>query len=340
MYGRDFKGNISFTPSPLIVIRRAAKDSERVSLIAISTVLEGDMWKVLVSVTFGEFYDQGKKQIAAYRVHEGEKARIKELAQYGLKPFDVSIVRVKRVRAIQPEIVNQTNSIAVLSVKATVLPLPYRIIIKNTSVKAVQALEITAYKERKMLFLTWSSGTWNHPLIGAGREHNLEMPSDGWPEGFSPSEYLPDQSQIIEISTVVFADGTYEGKPFLAGVQRAGMLGNRLQLDRVLPLIQNALDATDFNSALSRFKEAVSALDEIVEHASSEELTSQFPTLSEGEKDNLLIFAKAGLRQVKSDVASAIAEFERSLGQAANSEFKAWLDKEKEKYEKWRSKLS
>ena len=54
------------------------------------------MWKVEVAVQFGEFFDSELKEIAAYQIREGEKAKVKQLVQYGLRPFDVSVVKVEQ----------------------------------------------------------------------------------------------------------------------------------------------------------------------------------------------------------------------------------------------------
>ncbi|HKQ53696.1 MAG TPA: hypothetical protein VJT74_15075, partial [Pyrinomonadaceae bacterium] len=65
MRGRKLQGAIGFTPEAL-VIKRPAKDAERVSYIRIDASLQGKLWKVEVAVQFGEFYDSELKQTAAY----------------------------------------------------------------------------------------------------------------------------------------------------------------------------------------------------------------------------------------------------------------------------------
>lgn len=339
MSGPKPQGGAGITTPASLVNKPAAKNSERVSYIDFTAVLKGELWTVKVSVKFGEFYDQGEKQIATYQIREGEKARVKELAQYGIEPLDVSVVRVKREPVIQPTVVNRTSSIAVLYVKTGPLPLPYKIQLKNMSDKEVQSLEIVTSNGRGNSVLKWPEKTWDYPLIGPWQEYRESMPSERVYKSLPESGYLSEQLQIIEINTVVFTDGTYEGKPYLAGSQRAAALGSKMQLDRILPLIENALDAADVNAALDQFKEDVSSLDEIVDPTSFEVLMQEFPTLNETQRNSMFNSVRGGLHKIKSYLLSRLADFERTSKQTANSSFKDWLLKEKELSERLRSKL-
>lgn len=339
MYGPKHEGGGGFTTLKSLVNKRVAKDSERVSYIDVVTILQGDLWRVTVSVKFGEYFDQGKKQIATYQIREGEKVKIKELAQYGIEPLDVSVIKIERALAVQPAVINRTSSIVVVKVKAGALPLPYRLVLKNTSDKDVDALEIVTSNGRGESSLKWPEGTWDRPLIKAGQDYKIEMPSEKEYKSLPASAYLAEQLPIIEINTVVFTDGTYEGKPNLAVWQRAAALGNKLQLDRVLLLIQNALDTVDADSALEQFKDAVSSLDEIAKPESIEEFKSQFPNLSEDQKTTVLNIMRRKLHDIKFGLNQGIADFERESRQTVSSSFKDWLEKRKEMYERWRSKL-
>jgi hypothetical protein len=83
----------------------------------------------------------------------------------------------------------------------------------------VLALELNTYSGEQMLFLRWPQGTWEHPLIEPGGTHEEDL----WSAGAASDSYgyVPEQSTSIEVNTVVFTDGTYEGKPYLAAVTKA-----------------------------------------------------------------------------------------------------------------------
>src|SRR5829696_6061058 len=67
---RGLKGGGSFTLSPSDIARRADKDSEQVSEVKVTASSEGDVWKIMVSVVKGEFYDKGEQDVATYLVRE------------------------------------------------------------------------------------------------------------------------------------------------------------------------------------------------------------------------------------------------------------------------------
>ncbi|HEX8708042.1 MAG TPA: hypothetical protein VF723_07365 [Pyrinomonadaceae bacterium] len=340
MHGTGSQVGLGFTLSPKLFVKQAAPRNGRASFIEFSARLRGEVWEVRVALTFGKYYDQGNKHIAAFRAREGEEVRLKELAQFGIKPLDVSIVRIERVASVQPTVVNQTTSLAVLSVEANVLPSPYQIVLKNMSDKAVRALEIVTSHGKGARTLKWPEGTTKHPLIGAWQEYRLEMPSQETRPGLSAFEYVPEQLHVIEINTVVFTDGTYEGNPHLAELQRAKDLGIKLQIERILPLIQSALGTADVDATFEQFKKAVLSLDEeVVPPASFEELKSTFPTLDATRKEEMDGAVRRSLHKVKFNLTGSIAEFERDSKQSGNGSFKVWLEKKREWYENRRSKL-
>lgn len=335
MYGADFKGGTSFTLAPWNIIKPAAKESEQVSLVNVAAELDGSEWKITVSVKFGEFYDQGTKFIRTYRVREGERVNIKEMREHGVEPFEVSIVKVIATASVQPEFINKTDSIAVLNVSAAVLPEPFHVELKNNSHQAVKALEINTYKGRTMLFLQWPQGKWDRPLIEAGGIYRAQVTSEGRSKTVT-SEYVPDQSTIIEISTVVFADGSYEGRPYLAALQRGEALGSQTQLTRVLRLIEAALGSQEESAqVLGRLKDEALSLSEAVGPAAVENLKQSFPALSDAERLNLTKFVKAGLHLVKVDLLTEINGFVQSTSRPETSSLQAWLLKTEAKYKKW-----
>ena len=188
---------------------------------------------------------------------------------------------------------NKTESIEVVNVEVTTVPSPYRILLRNLSHKGVLALEVNTYSGDWMSPGKWPQGTWDRPLIGASGTYEEEMPSAGRGQT-TPDGYVPEQSTGIEISTVVFEDGTYEGKPYLAATINAKMAGNKTQSARVIPILQTAQDSADDAGAsvLTRLKEATSLLSDDADPARLKESRNRFPTLSEGERENLVNFMK------------------------------------------------
>ena len=333
------KSQNSFTV-PNRIIERADKDSEHVSEVYITTSSEGNAWKIEVSVVKGEFYDEGRQDVATYLVREGEKVTVKEMERFGVTPFDVAVVKVNEAAAAQPEVRNRTESIVVTKVEATVTPTPYRISLKNLSNKSVLALELNTFNGEQMLFLKWPEGTWEHPLIEPGGTHEEDLWSVGRGQATSYG-YVPEQSTSIEVSTVVFTDGTYEGKPYLAAVTKAQMVGSKTQLRRVLQLLQSVQESTagfDENP-LTGLKKSVSLLSDDSEPNELKKLQDEFPTLDEVLFKNLTNFMRAGLHIVKATLLKEIETFEKTDQPQRSVLIKEWISKTQEKYQRWLSAL-
>jgi hypothetical protein len=334
------KNQGSFTLAPGEIVKRADKNSEQVSEVLITASSEGNAWKIKVSVVKGEFYDMGQQDVATYLVGEGEKVTVKEMEQFGVRPFDVAVVRVNDAAASQPEVRNRTDSIVVTKVEATITPTPYRISLRNLSNKRVLALELNTYRGEQMLLLKWPQGTWEHPLIEPGEAHDEDLWSAGRGQATSYG-YVPEQSTSIEVSTVVFTDGTYEGKPYLAAVTKAQTAGSKTQLRRVLQLLQSVHESTvgfDENQ-LTGLKKSVSLLSEDFEPNKLKELQDEFPTLDEVASKNLGNFMRAGLHSVKATLLKEIEALEKTGQPQRSVLIKEWISKTQEKYERWISAL-
>jgi hypothetical protein len=338
--GQELKGKTSFTLPPWRIIKRADKDSEQVSMVLVAVAFEGAAWKIKVSVRKGEFYDKGDQEVATYSAHENERVTIKEIEQLGVEPFDVSIVKVIQNDANRPAIRNNTKSIEVTNFEATSVPAPYRISLRNLSNKPVLALEVNSYTEGKKQLMIWPQGAWDRPLIEPGGGYEVGISSEA-PGRMTDYGYEPAQTSSIEVTTVVFEDGTYEGNPFLAAGIRGNMMGCKVQLGHALPLLKTALEATEGGrvGALLDMKERALALSEEVDASRLKELQDQFPSLDVNEKNILSNYIKWGMHHVKATLIKEIDSFEKGGQQTNSNQIREWLGKTKERYEKWLSAL-
>jgi hypothetical protein len=86
----------------------------------------------------------------------------------------------------------------------------------------------------------------------------------------------------LEIATVIFTDGSYEGEPQYAAMRSAEAIGARHQIPRVLQLIEKAMASQkpDWEVA-ALLKEELNALDGDVQSADAEELRNRLTGLNE-----------------------------------------------------------
>jgi hypothetical protein len=198
----------------------------------------GELWKVMVIVGTGEFFDAGYHKVADLTLRTNERAEVGGMTQFGLSPFHVGVVKLIGEMAGKPRVSNKTQSLAVESVEASLLPRPYRLALKNNSDKHVLAIQYNTYKNHKFLSLKWVENPPFGPLVKAGQVYNLEVATEDQTCGDAEG-YRPSQSNRIEIATVVFADGSYEGDSGLAALIRGQAHGNREHLERIVAALSN-----------------------------------------------------------------------------------------------------
>src|SRR6185295_6366195 len=164
------------------------------------------------------------------------------------------------------------------------VPAPYFISLKNISPKPVAALEVTLYGGNGAKLLTaYPEGHWGNPLVEPDGTFRLSMHTSTVYKPVAVNEYRPAQSRTIEITCVVFTDGTFEGKPGYAEWMASQRIGNRIQLDRTLRLIADVLESAELNTAQAPvdFRLAVLALSGDADKSYTEEIRSRFPMFNE-----------------------------------------------------------
>jgi hypothetical protein len=278
--------------------------------------------------------------LAVGQLKEGDKLRVESFTDYDLLPSEISIVKVDPVEAEQPSIANLTSSIEVSKVETSVVPAPYVIFLKNISPKPVEALEVTLYRgDGSRLSIAYPEGYWEHSLIEPDATCKISMHTSAGYKPVAANEYRPTQSRTIEITTVVFTDGTFEGKPGRAEWMAAKTIGNRIQLDRTLRLIANVLESGELNTAQAPvdFRLALLAMSSDADKSYTEEIRNRFLMFDEAILKNVDEHVRWGLEQVR---AFLLADLRRAALGSGNASFREWLIKEQEKCKTWRSRVS
>jgi hypothetical protein len=316
-----------------------------VQAINILSRLEGDSVRIEVSVLSGKEFPDKETPVATYRVHVNEKISARELTRFGAEPIEIKVVRVDPLLINPPAIVNKTDSIAVFDVKVNTSTLPtYTLTVRNLSGKSVDALGIKVMVDGRARNSSLRRGKQGQHLIEAGATeeiflHGAEL-ARKTSEGYSPDS-LPNQE--IHINTVVFADGSYEGEVETAAQVRGFEFGNQIQIARLIPLLQEALNSTGSETfeSLKRLKTLADSLSTDIGQAAVDELSKEFPALNQEGKPNLKIAIEVSLAGIKTDFLKDIGDFEKASAQSISANaLRAWLSANKEKYEKWLSRIN
>ena len=312
--------------------------------VGIDSRLEGDAVRIEVSVVSGVRSKEKVALVSTHLIRENEKITISELTRFGVEPFEVKVVRVTNSLTIHPLINSQARSIAVVGIDSKKTTLPYyKVSLQNLSGQNVMALGVEVLVNGEKRGISMRQGKEGRPLIAPGAVY--ELSASGATDALLTSEgYRPYSHPIqgIVITAAMFEDNSFEGDAKTAALFRGFMIGRKIQLARLLPLMQTGADPTelDVSAAANRLQAQISSLGDDVETSVVDRLQEDFPTLSADERERLKKGIEAGLLGVKKDLLRDLQKFVNPRSQSLDAQaFQAWLSVNKEKYEKWLSRL-
>lgn len=308
-----------------------------VSMITVSARMEGEGWLVGVHFGRGEFYDAGDEQVAAFKINTNERVEVREAVRFGVSPFRIGVVKVLGQTGRAPHVSNKTQSVSVEKLEANALPEPYRLFIKNNSDQNVLAVQYNTYKGGRFMHLKWLAGERSRPLIKSGDVYRVNvLIEDQTCAG--PDGYRPVQTNRIEIASVVFADGSYEGDAGLAVLIRGDALGNKKHLYRIVEMLKAWGEREVLTSAevAAQLRDQVAAMDETAEPYMLNNLQSNFPSLGEDSFPALSNFIRHGQHVLRNNVLDDVVKLEAAVskGEEAGA-VRAWLAQTGKKYARW-----
>lgn len=304
---------------------------------------EGDQAVVGVTIRRGKkFYDK-TEFVAEHRAGLGETVTVGELAKFGFEPFSFKVVRREKVSIREIGVANLTHSIEVVSAEITDNKLiGVRLVLRNLSWKKVMGLKLDTRNEGRGGTIAWPLSTGGRILIEPGGEYEYILGFDGLGEEVAGG-YVPEMPETVTVSSVLFADGSYEGELQPAANNAGNLAGYRLQLTRVLDLIRQSLASPDVNTpeAVSRLREEVCALSREADSPVVEEVSASYPGLNEKERAALRDSVEVAMNWVRQEVLAALTSLEHQAASRKNSpRFREWLEERQKFFDKWLASLT
>ena len=300
--------------------------------------------RIDVSIYVGaQFFDK-ELAVASYLLKESDKVTVEELVKFGVKPFEIAVVRVAPGNAGLPLVVDNTWSLEVVSIEHIESSLAwYKLSLRNLSDKNIAAAAIDVFAGTNLRLSGRPHGQRGAPLVEPGAVFTTKVKGveDVLMKRYS---YEPETApaQSIVIRTLVFDDGTFEGDAEPAAQWRAGRIGYKTQLTRVVALLQESMDAADVKSGnpIEMLMGRVSALSTDVQPSLLIELSKGFPIVDQKARKSLDSSIQYSMHSVRKELLDAIQEFQKSHNQPADEkEFRSWLAATAEKYKQWLSRL-
>lgn len=308
-----------------------------VRAVNIVSHLEGDAAKVRISVFTGIKYHDKEEFVADYTIRENEKAVIKELTEFGVEPFQIGAVRNLPTISDLPTPVNKTDSLQIVNVEPNYSTLPtYKLKLLNSSGKAVIAFTLEERADGEVKLSAMPQGNQGEFLIAPGGTIEKIIPSSFERKTYNKEPIAAQPNREIVVSSVVFEDGSYEGDFLKAANFLAFALGRKSQLQKILHLLESALNS---RSDLNELYEQISNLSLETDDNAYNELMGKLPNLTENQKSNIRNAAQIASHRVRKITLEGLASFMESQKGVKKNKNNEWLIKTKREYGDWLAKL-
>lgn len=317
-------------------------DTLAVTAVNVKSELAEDGVRVWVSVFLGKMHEQ-EKAVKSYILHEGEKVTVSELAQVGVEPFEIKLVRLSPLVGETPGFVSKARSIELVVIQPNFSTLPsYKLVIRNVSGKNVSALKLQTMQEGRRQITSMPQGNEGAPLIAPGASYELEARlATRTTQTANGNEPVILPNQVIEISSAMFDDGSFEGDSEAAITFAAFCKGRKMMLGKVLGLLQRPLPADQSATApnLDWLKSEVAALKLEADDATAEEIHNRFAGFAGSDPDSLKTTIKIGMKGAQDQVLRDITQFQLRYHYTDPKPIHDWLAASKERYEAWFARL-
>jgi len=317
-------------------------NSPAVTAVNIRSELAENGVRVRVSVFFGELHEQ-EHPVSSYILHEGEQATVKELAQLGVVPFEIKAVRLTPSISEVPQFFSKAQSIEVVVMQPNFSTMPsYDVEVRNLSTRSVNALQVRVMQAGLAQMISMPQGKEGAPLIAPGGTYEFSahlayraMPG---PNGYAPT-ILPNQ--VVEVSTAVFADDLFEGDSDPAMAFTAFQKGRKIQLARLIELLQKASTATESASSagVGSLKNEIAMLSLEPDALAIDEVHSKFPVVTDKDSPRLKHLIALGMKGVQDNALNELVQFELRNRRSDRNVFGVWLASSRDRYQAWFARL-
>ena len=296
--------------------------------------------RVRVSVMRGEKYMDTEETVATYDLRENEKVVVEPLKDFGVEPFELRPFKTEPLAANQPVALNKTTSLEVIGIEQVASDTPeYKLTLHNLSAKTVSALYVDITDEQRRVVSGMPQGLEGRPLMLAGETTQIRLPlavRAGGKTGGAYGPTVPTPQQFV-IRLAIFGDGTTEGISEREIESGAGFesvrWGEKIALQRALPLFAAALGSTVSADGLSSFRSQLEEVDLKLEEVELAELQKRFPTI---DAKALREWGEFGIHFMRKQILDQLEHFESN---SQGKDFRSWLLNNSERYVSWNSRL-
>ena len=214
------------------------------SALKLTRQLDGDVAKVVVSLLyFGRQAKQREVEVASVRVPRDGSVVVDEvLRRYGVQPIRLSLATVPTLVPFPPSVFSDIPELEISGLEILTAPYPgYRLTVRNLSNKAASSFGLQSYRGEAKALSGLRSGTAGRPVLLPMDSYSFDLNlTSGNVDGPIPLD-------VIEITSVLWADGSSAGDLSPAARAIPVDAGGRVMLEQAKAVLQAALDTPDLS---------------------------------------------------------------------------------------------
>jgi hypothetical protein len=310
---RPTAGN-AWTPMfPRVTGWQPAAGGEIVRAVQFTYALDGQNARVTVSVMFDTAHLH-ETVVKTYALSQGTIVTVDPLADFGVAPMKLAVVAMGPVAANQPSVANDTLSLEIAKIETDAASgLRYHITVHNRTTQAVRTFTFAAFvgSSQAPRLNPRLAGHDGAPIVEAGGVFTFDVAAPMGGRGSSAT--TPSPVSHIEIRSALLADGSLDGRPGEAAVQRILDNADRVQLQRIVTafasVLNNAAALPTAGDLTAATKAALEALDIAPTAAGAAAEAARLPagTIT---LDRILADQRSSLSLRKSDALKDVAAVE------------------------------
>jgi len=332
------RGRVAWTASfPRIPGADTAREGLPLNALQFEEAIEGPNLVVTIALLYGS-PQQRRIQVASVRVTEDRPVRVTELEAFGVKPIEMTIVRLPPAQLHIPSVTSPSSQLDVqVETDSSAAQPAYRFRIANRSTQAVMSLAYRGYRGDLVSLSGHPRGPTHTALIAPGESYDMRFAASANARARGASDaWLPMDRFVI--TSVLWSDGLVEGDREPAADERALDAGTTNQLQRAVAVLRTAA-ASPAAHPPDTLRTDIAGLTIDVTAAEVEAARPAIgdPSLLSDVRASRAM--RSGMQNVKNAILNDLDEFTTAHRAADAAVYDKWLAAMVAKFDGWRQRL-
>jgi len=332
------RGRVSWTATfPRVPGVDTAREGLPLNALQFEEAIQGPNLVVTIALLYGS-PQQRRVQVASVRVTGDQPVRVGEVEAFGVRPFEMIIVRLPPAQLTIPAVTSPSSQLDVqVEADSVSVPPAYKVRITNRSTQAVTSLALRAYRGDRPSISAHPRGPGHAALIAPGGTYEARFAASANSNRRGASDAWLSLDRFV-ITSVLWSDGLVEGDREPAASERALDAGTAKQLQRAVAVLRAAAAAPAAHPP-EALRAEIAALTIDVTAGEVETVRASLDDQSPLPADRIGRTMRMGMQNVKNAVLNDLDQLvtvHRAVSPAAYAE---WLRATVAKFDGWRQRI-